>query len=154
MLRSGCEMVCNCFFSDSRHVPVTEFAGSVLQRAVETKGNLRIRDLQELPFRTQIEDEFLAGGFRSFIISPLYDQGELIGILNLGAPISSPLGPTDEILVDHIRPLFSVAVKRALSEFDNRVQNIIKEKCTAVHPSVEWRFRKSVYRHLERVREG
>jgi GAF domain-containing protein len=154
MLSTGCEMDCNCFFSDSRHLPVTEFAGSVLQRAVDTKGTLRIRDLMETPFRTRIEEEFLAGGIRSLIITPLYDQGELIGILNLGAPISSPLGPTDEILVDHILPVFSIAVKRSLSEFDNRVQSIIKEKCTAVHPSVEWRFRQSVLRHLERVAKG
>jgi hypothetical protein len=154
MLNSGCKMACNCFFSDSLHVPVTEFAGSVLQRAADAGRGMRVRDLLEMPFRTRIEEEFLAGGIRSMIINPLYDQRQLIGILNLGAPITSPLGPTDEILVDHILPIFSVAVKRALSDFENRVQNIIKEKCTAVHPSVEWRFRQSVLRHLERVTKG
>lgn len=154
MLSSGCEMVCNCFFSDSRHVPVSEFEGSVLQQAVQRNSVLRIRDLQEVPFRTRIEEEFLASGIRSLLIAPLYDQKELIGILNIGAPESAPLSPTDELLADHILPLFSLAVKRALYEFGNRVQGIIKEKCTAVHASVEWRFRQAVFRHLERVAQG
>ncbi|HMK36150.1 MAG TPA: GAF domain-containing protein [Desulfomonilaceae bacterium] len=154
MLTSGCEMVCNCFFSDSRHVTTSEFEGSVLHHAVQTKGILRIRDLREVPFRTRIDEEFLEAGIRSLLIAPLYDCNELIGVLNLGAPISAALAPTDEILASHILPLFSVAVKRALYELNNQVQSIIKEKCTAVHSSVEWRFRQAVFRHLERVARG
>ncbi len=60
----------------------------------------------------------------------------------------------DDFLVYQILPLFSVALKRALDEFNNQVQGIIKEKCTAVHPSVEWRFRKAAFGHLDRLRTG
>ena len=43
-----------------------------------------------------------------------------------------------------------MAVQRSVEEFDTRVQAIIKEKCTAIHPVVEWRFRQAVLTGLER----
>ncbi len=154
MLTTGCEMSCNCFFSDSRHVPVAEFQGSTLQHAAKTKSVVRVKNLLEAPFKTRIEEDFIASGIGSLIVAPLHDQKELIGILCLGAPPSAPLDPMDEILVDHITPLYSMAVKRSLYELNNRVQSIIKEKCTAVHASVEWRFRQAVFNHLEQSAHG
>jgi hypothetical protein len=38
-----------------------------------------------------------------------------------------------------------------MDEFNNRVQAVIKEKCTAIHPVVEWRFRRAVMNSLERA---
>jgi len=40
-------------------------------------------------------------------------------------------------------------VKRSMDELGNRIQAVIKEKCTAIHPVVEWRFRKAVLNSLE-----
>jgi hypothetical protein len=41
-----------------------------------------------------------------------------------------------------------------VEELDARVQAMIKEKCTAIHPVVEWRFRKAVFNAIERKGEG
>ena len=60
----------------------------------------------------------------------------------------------DSLMMIQLQPLFAMAVKRALDDLDNQIQCIIKEKCTAVHPSVEWRFRKAAFRHLENLRLG
>ena len=56
--------------------------------------------------------------------------------------------------LSQIHPLFSVALKRSLDELESNIEAVIKEKCTAVHPSVEWRFRKAALSHLERVARG
>jgi hypothetical protein len=37
---------------------------------------------------------------------------------------------------------------------NNEVQAVIKKKCTAVHPSVEWRFRQAAFDHMERLRRS
>ncbi|MBM3299097.1 MAG: hypothetical protein FJY85_03990 [Deltaproteobacteria bacterium] len=47
-----------------------------------------------------------------------------------------------------------MSLQRALEKLDNDVDAIIKQKCTAVHPSVEWRFKKAVFEHLESVHRG
>lgn len=154
LLNKGCEMTHNCIFADSRHIPIADFEGSVFQGIIEGKGVIRIQDLQEMPTRTRVDEELLHAGIRSFLIAPLHYQGELIGTLDLGSPNPDEWRPRDDLLIPQILPLFSVALKRALDEFDNQVQGIIKEKCTAVHPSVEWRFRKAAFGHLERLRIG
>ncbi|MBI5570026.1 MAG: GAF domain-containing protein [Desulfomonile tiedjei] len=154
LLNRGCEMRQNCIFAASRHVPIAEFIGSVFEEAVNEKKVLVIRDLLERSPRTRIEEEMLEAGIRSVLVAPLYDQGQHIGTLKLGAPLPGELGPAEALLANQIVPIFSVALRRALQELDSQIDGIIKEKCTAIHPSVEWRFRKAVLDHLERVHNG
>ncbi len=149
MLNNGCEMTKHCIFSDSRHVPVQEFEGSVFDRAVRSEQILTIPDILEEP-RTKVEEEIIRFGIRSMLIAPLNYQGQLIGTLDLGSPYPGDFGPAEAVAMRQVLPLFSVALRRSLDDLNNSVERIIKEQCTAVHPSVEWRFRKAVLRHLER----
>src|SRR4029453_7211898 len=48
---------------------------------------------------------------------------------------------------------FSMAVQRSMEELNSRIQAFIKEKCTAIHPVVEWRFRKAVLKSIEQRAE-
>jgi len=41
-----------------------------------------------------------------------------------------------------------------MEELNTRIQALIKEKCTAIHPVVEWRFRKAVLTSIERHATG
>jgi hypothetical protein len=44
-----------------------------------------------------------------------------------------------------------MAVQRSMEELNTRIQTQIKERFTAIHPVVEWRFRKAVLDGLERT---
>ena len=70
------------------------------------------------------------------------------------SPRPNDLSPMDLVLVNQVAPLFSISLKRGLDELSNEIQSIIKEKCTAVHPSVEWRFRQAALEHMERLHNG
>jgi hypothetical protein len=154
LLNAGCKLQCNCIFSDSRHVDTAALKGSIFQRAAESGKIVVVRDLLDAPSRTRIEEELLASGKRSLLVVPLFHQGEFVGTLDLTSPKPGDLGPLDELLASQIQPVFAMALKRALDELDNQVDSIIKEKCTAVHPTVEWRFRDAVFEHLERLMRG
>jgi hypothetical protein len=60
----------------------------------------------------------------------------------------------DALLASQIQPLFSMAIKNALDDFEHHIEGVIKEKCTVIHPTVEWRFRKAALRHLDSLRMG
>lgn len=154
LVNRGCELARCCIFSGSRHVPASEFDGSVFDRASQREGVLRVRDLLDEPSRTPVDEDLLAHGIRALIAAPLNYNGELIGMLQLGSSQPGDFGYNDSILAEQLAPLFSMALKRSVDELENQVQGIIKEKCTAVHPSVEWRFRTSVFDHLERAYRG
>jgi len=154
LINTGCALACNCIYSSSHHIPLSDLKGSIFEVAGRERRVVRIRDLLQEPRRTAIEEQVLGAGVRSFITAPLVFQDRIIGAINLGSAVPDELGPMELILVEYILPLFSLALKRGLDDFDNQVDGIIREKCTAVHPSVEWRFRTAVLRHLEHAERG
>jgi hypothetical protein len=154
LLNNGCELSHSCIFTDSRRLPISEFKGSVFDKAAEGEGILTVRDLAGDPSFTRVDKEIIEFGIRSMMVAPLRYQGDLIGALNLGSPNPDEFGPGEKLVLGQILPLFSMALKRSLDELEHNVEAVIKQKCTAVHPSVEWRFRGAALRHLERFGNG
>ncbi|MBI4965994.1 MAG: GAF domain-containing protein [Desulfomonile tiedjei] len=154
MLNTGCGGECRCIFCDSMHVPIGQFQGSLFQKAVEGSRMLRVSDLSKVPDRSAVDEQLLRDGIRSLLVAPLIYQGNLIGVLSVGSPRPSDLGATQQILAGQILPSFALALQRGLNELNSQVESIIKQKCTAVHPSVEWRFRKAALSHLDRTSKG
>ena len=154
LLNAGHGSKANCLFRNSSHVPMESLRGSVWLRAIKKGDVLRINDLAAEPDLSDLEQDVVRHGIRSLIIMPLYFQGEALGTITIKTPGVGILGPFDEIRLRKIAPLFSVALKRGLDDMNNEVQAVIKEKCTAVHPSVEWRFNEAAIAHMERLRQG
>ncbi len=144
----------NCVFANSNHIPMADVEGSVWMRAVEQGSLVRVPDLSREAALSSSEERVLALGIRSMVISPLFYRGEAVGTLQIMSPRPSDFGPLDAVRMEQIAPLFSVAFRRALDDLENKIQGIIKEKCTAVHPSVEWRFRKAALQHMEGLHSG
>ena len=141
----------SCIFADSVHHKVSDFEGSIYMRASLQRQPLFIEDLATYGEpRTDIEDGLIKSGVRSIVVAPLHYQEQTIGTLELSSPNSGDLTALHAPKLDEVLPLFSMAVKRSMDELDNRVQAFIKEQCTAIHPVVEWRFRKAVFDGLER----
>ncbi|HKQ66849.1 MAG TPA: GAF domain-containing protein [Methylomirabilota bacterium] len=142
-----------CIFADSHHHTVEEFRGSVYERAVTQGSPLIVEDLTEMPNRTPADDEIIEWGLRNIIVAPLMYQDRVIGTLELGSPTPGDLDATHLPKLHQILPLFSMAVQRSMEELNSRIQAFIKEKCTAIHPVVEWRFRKAVLKGFDQHRE-
>src|SRR5262247_2050222 len=143
-----------CIFADSAHHKTSEFTGSLYERAVIQNRPVIISDLTAWPDRTRWEEELVAAGARTFVCAPLHYQDRVIGTLELISPRPGDLNATHLPKLEEVLPLFSMAVQRSVEELDARVQAMIKEKCTAIHPVVEWRFRKAVLNSLEHQRHS
>jgi hypothetical protein len=143
-----------CIFADSAHHKTSEFRGSLYERAVIQGSPVIIDDLTAWPGRTRWEDELIAGGARTFVCAPLHYQDKVIGTFELISSRPGDLNATHLPKLEEVLPLFSMAVQRSVEELDSRVQAMIKEKCTAIHSVVEWRFRKAVLNTIERKSES
>jgi GAF domain len=152
LLNVGCDLSENSVFSGSLHLPLSEFEGSFYERAFAENRVLLIRDLKEETLRTRAEEAVFQGGARALLIAPLTYQGSMIGTLDIASPNPGEFGPEHFMLMSQIIPIFALAVKRALDETDHQIQSVIKQKCTAVHPAVEWRFHEAAFHHLDRIR--
>ncbi len=115
---------------------------------------LIIEDLAAYPQRSAIEDETLEKGIRNLVVAPLYYQDELIGILKLGSPHPGDLHALNTMKLREVLPLFSMAINRSVEEMNSRLQAIIQEQCTAIHPAVEWRFRQAAVQWAMQRKDG
>src|SRR5947199_361256 len=154
ILNYGAKSEHACIFADSRHHTKEEFKGSVYERAVHQGRALVIQDLTALRDKTGVDEEIIQSGVRNLVVAPLLYQGRVIGTLELGSPHPGDLNATHLPKLHEVLPLFSMAVQRSMEELNNRIQALIKEKCTAIHPVVEWRFRRAVLKSIEHHAAG
>jgi GAF domain len=141
-----------CIFTDSAHHTTAEFTGSLYERAVVQDQPVVIEDLVAYPDRTPVEEELIQSGVRTFICAPLHYQDRVIGTMELVSSHVGDLNATHLPKLQEVLPLFSMAVQRSVEELNSRIQTVINEQCTAIHPTVEWRFRKAVLNAFERQR--
>ncbi|MCO6487491.1 MAG: GAF domain-containing protein [Phaeodactylibacter sp.] len=140
-------------FLASRHECLLspENKNSIYEKACRYKEVLLIEDLEEVSNKTPIERDLLEEGIRSIIVAPLFNKDDhVIGLLEIGSPRPFELHSFIELKFKEITGLFSMAVERSREEIDNRVEAIIREQYTAVHPSVEWKFIETSYNLLDK----
>jgi hypothetical protein len=154
ILNDGHTSSANCLFTNSSHIPLKDLKDSVWLQAADQKEILRIPDLSKEPNLCAAEKDAVAHGVRALLIAPLVFGADTIGTFWIKTHEANGLGAVDVEKMRHIAPLFTMALKRGLDDMNNEIQAVIKEKCTAVHPSVEWRFRNAAVDHMERLRQG
>lgn len=135
-----------------------EFEGSVehsiYAKAGRFQNMLLVEDLKSLPNKTGIEKALLELGLGSILIAPLLSKGgKIIGMVELGTPKAYDLNSFVEFQLQNLLSLFSMAVERSREETDNQVEAVIREKFTAIHPSVEWRFVKAAFNYMNAEKE-
>ena len=125
------------------------------EKLVQKGESLIINDMNELaeenPFWKNVMN---IGGVQSLLLAPLDYDGELIGVMELGASQPGQLSSSYLIQIKDIIPLFSMALSRNAEERTNNVEAIIKKQYTAIHPSVEWRFEQAARRYLGKKERG
>lgn len=93
-----------------------------------------------------------AGGFQSALtalglcrafLAPLNHEGELVGYVSLASDQEDSLTAFEILSLAEVFPLFALAVRNSAEVLRERVQSAMKEHFTAIHPSVEWRFREA-----------
>lgn len=100
------------------------------------------------------EQKLIQDGLQTLILGPLFYNNEFVGLLELGTPNAGDLNALAMTKVKEVLPLFAVAVKRSSEELENKIQSIIKEKYTSIHPTVEWKFEQAAHDILAQETEG
>jgi len=101
-----------------------------------------------------LRQQILGLGIHSAILALLPYGNDVVGLLELGSPEVDALDEFDMDMVNQFVPLFAVAVKRNAEDLQTRIQAVIKEKFTAIHPTMEWRFTDAARNLLTQLDEG
>ena len=100
-----------------------------------------------LDFATFLKAPY-ARGTRSYISYPLRNGDGLLGMLEVSSNVPGQM--THEVMsrIEPAVPLLSVALLKVRDIFLNRIEQLIKEKFTALQQSVEWKFTEAAWSFL------
>jgi len=113
-----------------------------------------VQDLKKSKTRTGYEHHLRKHGHRGLLLYPLHVGDQLVGLMELASPQPGDLNAFNAQRLSDVVPLFATTLKRNLDELEDHVQAVIKRKYTAIHPSVEWRFREAALNYLEEKERG
>lgn len=130
------------------------FHRSTYGKVVHDREPVIVLDLDKYPEKTMIEEQYLKHGYKNIALFPLIYEDKLIGVFEMATKTPNAINGINTLKLDSLMPLFVIAVRRHLEEIYNRAQQIIKEECTAVHPSVEWRFRNAAFNKIQKEYAG
>jgi len=125
--------------------------GSLYEKACRWHEMLIVEDLNKYEDGTNIPQELLDEGIQSIIIIPFINKdNRVIGLLEIGAPQPFQLTSFEKIKLKAVAPLFCMSLERSREEIDNRIEAIIREEFTALHPTVEWKFINEAFDVMEK----
>ena len=88
-------------------------------------------------------------GFKSCIIAPIVVDEMLIGTLEIVSPNKNDLTSINASKLDIIMPYLIATSKRSIQETENYIKAIIQNECTAIHPTVLWKFEEEAERFMQ-----
>jgi len=137
--------------SDKKNIKIDEaFCNKSSEFMFEKNQPLVFQNIDEKTPGQNILVKKLANlGFRSYLAMPLFYNDELIGILEAGSEQPNALNTITVYKLQEIISLFTIAMKRSQDEMKNQIDAIIRQKCTAIHSSVAWRFIEAAEKFLE-----
>jgi hypothetical protein len=141
-------------------IPQTEAAtNSITFKAVYDKllaegEPLIIEDVHSHELPEGVGAEILKMGLNSIILALLRYGKDILGIIELGSPNTGDLNSFSLPKIQQFLPHFEAAVKRNAEDLEARIQNVIKEKFTAIHPVMEWRFKEAALNLIELQESG
>ncbi len=140
------EFFWNCILP-SNSIKSGNLNGTIYEDAYNTQQIQLIRDLKDEKPHT-IYQEFLNQGISTIAVVPLVLDDKVVGLLEFGCTLPGSLTMVQIKVLFDLFPVFALAIKGTQEEWDDKIRAIIQEQFTAIHPSVEWRFRETAMQIL------
>lgn len=123
------------------NINIDDLNGSIYQQANYEKQIVITKDFKDIESQHIIHRNFLALGFRSHAVVPLFLDEEMVGMMEFACEKPNAINMFQIMRLHDVFPIFALALKRSREEWNDKLQAIIQNKFTAIHSTVEWRFR-------------
>jgi hypothetical protein len=107
--------------------------------------NLTDDKIEKFPFL----DVLRKNGVRSYSFLPIYYNNQLAGIMEIYSEVNLTV---DEKLLSRFHsalPLLGQLLQYRIEEFEAKMDNVLKDKFTALQPSVQWKFNQVVWDYIK-----
>lgn len=92
---------------------------------------------------------------KSYILHPILHDNDILGFVEVASENKNELNSFTLQKLKEVMPVISMATARYKSEYNNRIEAIIQEECTTIHPSVKWKFTQEAREYIhEQMNSG
>ena len=124
---------------------------SVYEEIIRTGQAIIVEDLKKFPgAHHPLIQSMIDAGFNNLMLIPLYYHDQFVGILELASPLIGEINGLSLFKVSQVKPIFGMALMRLQEEFENRVEAMMMQQFTSIHPAIQWRFRDAAIHLIEK----
>lgn len=120
-----------------------EYRGTLYEKAFMEGRIILTSDMQKVE-KDKVVEAFLEKGIRSHAVVPLMLEEQPVGMLEFACKSADHISMLQIKRLHDVFPTFALALQRSKEEWNTKIRAIIQEEFTAIHPTVEWKFRESV----------
>lgn len=130
---------------------ISELLDTFYSRVFESADPLFIPEISGCAEEDGVRGFLCESGIRSLGLIPLKDNDEVLAVLELASSSQDVICSNGARKLFELLPVLSVAARREMNDLESQVDSVIKEYCTAIHPSVAWRFEEAAFRYLSNM---
>ncbi len=133
------------------------FCHGIVQKVFQNNEVLAISDIDKYGESTNqngLYHSLKNQGIQSFILVPLKLRDDLLGIMELVSTNKHELNSINAHKLKDVIPVFKIASQRYMEEFENKLESVIQENYTSLHPTVKWRFYEEAEDYLLNLEAG
>jgi len=127
---------------------------AIYDKLIQEYDPIVVEDIKASSLPDDVISHIREMGINSMILALLRYGDQILGILELGSPYVNDLNNFSLGKIAEFLPHFTAALRRNAEDLESRVQKIIKEKFTNIHPVLEWRFKEAALNLLEQRENG
>lgn len=124
-----------------------DYMGTLYEKAFREQRIVLTHDMNDIG-KDKVVKAFEAKGIRSHAVVPLVIDGQAVGMLEFACVHPNGITLMQMKQLHDVFPTFALALQRSKEEWNTQIQAIIQQKFTAIHPTVEWKFREAVAKIL------
>ena len=102
---------------------------------------------------TEFAEHLLAQNIKSAIFAPLIKNDKLLGIIEVVSSKNKELNSINANKMDIVIPYLTDTIDRYYSDVQNKIDALIQNEYTTIHPSVYWKFRQEALEHINDTKE-
>jgi len=133
------------------------FCKGIMSKVFENNELLAISDIEKYGKKVNyngLYEVLKKQGIGSIILVPLKLGEDEFGIMELVSKNKYELNSINAYKLKDVVPVFKIAIQRYMEEFKNKLESVIQENYTSLHPTVKWRFYEEADKYLSNIKFG
>lgn len=127
------------------------FCKGIISKVFESKQLFAISDIDAYGEKTNYNGLYQSlknQKIKSVILVPIRLNNDMYGVMELVSTKKYELNSINAYKLNDVIPAFKVAIKRLIVEYQNKLESVIQENYTALHPTVKWKFYEQAEKYL------